>query len=117
MKSVQISLRALILVCFVSAATLLQAASPNTLTNQAVRKEVTKMIQNPELSKNGITSGDVIVNFKINEDNKVELINVASQHSYLKNFVKEKLQNKEVAVENPSTSQEYNIKISFETEQ
>ena len=116
MKTIQISLRAIALVCFISTATLLSAASPNALANQMVRKEVTKMIQNPELNKNGIKAGDVLVSFTINKENEVVLLDIASNHTYLKNFVKEKLHNQKVTTDNVGVGQEYNIKISFESE-
>ena len=116
MKTIQISLRAIALICFISTATLLQAASPNVATNQMIRKEVTKMVQNPQLIKNGIQAGEVIINFTINDANELVLLDVASRHPYLEKFVKEKLDRQKVGIENLSTGEEYNIKISFQAE-
>lgn len=81
-----------------------------------LRKEVARLVADVELSKNGISNADVWINFTFDENNKIVVLDVDTENTYLKTFIKEKLNDQKVKVNSLVQNQEYNIKISFASE-
>jgi hypothetical protein len=81
-----------------------------------LRKEVSKLVQDPELAKYGIEEAEVSVHFTIDEDNRLVVLNVASDIPYLEEFIKQRLDLKKISVAGLEAFVRYNVKISFESE-
>ena len=84
--------------------------------NEDLRKEVVKLIQNPELSKNGIQKAEVVISFTVKENGKIELLKVSANNEYIEDFVKERLEDQKVTVDGVAPKANYNLKVSFESE-
>ena len=112
MKTFQI-LVALSLTLFVCTSSF---ANVNALSpTSQLKKEVTKLVQNPELSKNGIKEADVKITFMINRVNEIVVLKVDTQNPYLETFIKEKLDNQKLDIDVP-TDTNFNITFSFNSE-
>lgn len=92
------------------------AANPAFGPTEKLRKEVARLVSDAELSENGINTADVWINFTLDENNKIIVLDVDTENSYLENFVKEKLEDKTIRINRLVQNTEYNIKISFATE-
>ncbi len=90
--------------------------SADVSPNSELRKEVAKLIKTPELSKKGIAETHAFINFMVNEDNEIVILNVVSDNDYIKEFVRESLNRKKVEADGLETFTEYNIKIAFRSE-
>lgn len=82
--------------------------------NAAVRAELTKMIQNPNLKANGLTEGDLYLQFKVKEDGEIQLLAINTDHDYLVKFAKEKLHNQKLDLKDVPPNSVYNLRIKFE---
>ncbi|MCO6477106.1 MAG: hypothetical protein J5I94_10825 [Phaeodactylibacter sp.] len=92
------------------------SAPADVSPNSELRKEVAKLIKAPELSKKGIAETHAFINFMVNEDNEIVVLNVVSDNDYIKEYVKESLNRKKVEADGLETFTEYNIRIAFRSE-
>ena len=82
-------------------------------TYNELRSDINYFVQNPQLKQHNILQEDVMISFKVNEQNQIELINVDSKTPYLKNFVINRLERQQVRTENTVKGKTYNVKVSF----
>ncbi|MFT4761151.1 MAG: hypothetical protein ACI9XO_001451 [Paraglaciecola sp.] len=90
-----------------------ESAKVARATYKELRSDVTYFVQNPKLKQNNILQEDVMISFIVNKQNRIELTNIDAKSSYLKRFVKSKLDRQEVRTENIVQGRTYNIKVSF----
>lgn len=87
-------------------------AHPTTLSDY-LRKEVTRLIQSPELLKNGIEVELVNVQFSINEKGYLEIIHVGTDNGYLKEWIFDSINHKKINLKAIEYSLEAIYQISF----
>lgn len=92
------------------------ASNPDFGPTDKLRKEVARLVSDVQLNKNGISAAEVWINFTLDEDNKIVVLGVDTESTYLENFVKEKLEDKTIRINSLVQNKEYNIKISFSSE-
>ncbi len=115
MKTIQSGLLSLVLVCCLFLSNTLSANNIVERQYQELKTEISKLVQNPQLYKNGISCNEEIsVKFKIDEAGEITLIAVKSNCKYLKKFVHEKLHSQVVDLKNYSPNTVYRVKIKFE---
>jgi|GEM_PF-2198516 len=85
----------------------------NNETTKELRKEVANLVQNPRLKEHNILDGEVFIKFTINDQKEINLLKVEAENSYLKNFVKERLNYRQIEVEGLEVGTTYNLTISF----
>ena len=90
-----------------------ESAEVARATYKELRSDVTYFVQNPKLKENNILQEDVLISFKVNDNNRIELINIDANSLYLKKFVTQHLERQEVRTENTVKGRTYNVKISF----
>ena len=113
MKTFRISF--ILALCFF-AASFTYATPTYEAPNSELRKEVVKLIKTPELSKKGIAETHAFINFTINEDNEIVVLNIVSDNEYIIGYIKESLDNQKVEAKGLTAFTEYNIKFSFRSE-
>lgn len=122
MKTFRILISTLSIAIFVSAnlfATNIGDEDKKTMAEKAratyneLRSDINYFVQNPQLKQHNILQEDVMISFKVNEQNQIELINVDSKTPYLKNFVINRLERQAVRTENTIKGKTYNVKVSF----
>ncbi|MCB0581181.1 MAG: hypothetical protein KDD10_17955 [Phaeodactylibacter sp.] len=92
-------------------------ASPAEVSpNSELRKEVARLIHAPELSKKGIAETQAFINFTVNEDNQIVVLNVVSDNEYIKEYIRECLNNQKVDASGLQAFAEYNIRVAFRSE-
>lgn len=101
---------------------LLNATTPDLNDNntyspgKSLRKELVKMMDRPELNKNGIKDAEAEVRFLVNEYNEVQVLSVTTDNPYLEAFIKNRLNGQKVNTAEVSAFTKYNLKISFASE-
>ncbi|HMQ46640.1 MAG TPA: hypothetical protein PKA00_03905 [Saprospiraceae bacterium] len=92
-------------------------ASPTAISDY-LRKEITRLIQSPELIKNGIDVELVNVQFIINEKGYLEITQVETDNGYLKGWIIESINHKKINLKAIEYSLEaiYQISFLFRTE-
>ncbi len=106
-----------VLVCCLFASSFAFAADSGGLNPQTqLRKEVAKLIHTPELSKNGIAETQAFINFTINEDNEIVVLNVIADNEYIKDYVTRSLNKRKINADGLEAFTEYNIKVAFRSE-
>lgn len=112
------TLKSGILSLLVIAATLFstQAYAGNIVENRnaAVRAELTKMIQNPNLKDHGLSEAELYIQFKVTEDGDIQLLAINTDNDYLVNFAKEKLHNQKLDLVDVPPNSVYNLRVKFE---
>lgn len=83
---------------------------------KSLRKELVKMMDSPELSKNGIKDAEAEVRFLINEYNEVLVLSVKTDNPYLESFIKNRLDGQKVNTAEVDVFTKYNLKVSFASE-
>ena len=115
MKTLKLSL---IGILFLSTTLFSTNLSAKDTTNYAstpdVRSELVKLIQNPNLKQHGITEADVQIQFTIEENGMINILNVKTGNDYLAAFIKEKLNNKKLTTKNVKEDLVYYLSIKFE---
>ena len=101
--------------CFL-AASFAFAAPVDAKPNSELRKEVAKLIKAPELSKKGISESYAFINFMVNENKEIVVLNVVSDSDYIKEHIKKSLEHQRVDAKGLDAFTEYNIKIAFRSE-
>ena len=112
MKTFRISF--VLAICFFAAS--FAFASPTITTNSELRKEVVKLIKTPELGKKGIAETHAFINFTINENNEIVVLNVVSDSEYIREYIENALNKQKVGTKGLDTFTEYNIKVAFRSE-
>ena len=112
MKTFQI-LVALSFVLFVSTSTF--ANETALRPDSQLKKEVARLVQNPELNKNGIKEAEVQITFMVNKANEIVVLKVDTPDQYLKTFIKQKLDNQRIDLDVPVDTS-FNITFSFHSE-
>jgi len=84
--------------------------------NSELRKEVVKLIQAPELSKEGIAETFAFINFTVNERNEIVVLNVVSDSDYIREYIKQRLNKQKVDATGLEAFTEYNVKVAFRSE-
>ncbi len=90
--------------------------SSKEVPTQDLRKEVFRLIQNPELSKHGIKAAEVFVQFEVDEKGQINVLEVKSESDYLKTFITKRLNRQTLNIDNVPDGVNYNIKVAFESE-
>ena len=99
-----------------STAVFAHTGTHGTADTKEVRKEVIRLIQTPELAKNGIKSADVFLQFTLEDDGTINVLNVKTDNEYLKNFITQQLDEQQLDIKSTSATTDYNIKIAFQSE-
>lgn len=99
-----------------STAVFANTGAPSAADTKEVRKEVVRLIQTPELAKNGIKSADVFIKFTVEDDGTINVLKVKTDNEYLKNFITEQLDEQQLDVKSATATTDYNIKIAFQSE-
>lgn len=82
----------------------------------ALRKEVARLVQAPELTKYGIEGSKAIINFTLNQDNEMVVLNVIADNTYIEDFIHQRLNNVKVKTKGLDQFMSYNISILFRSE-
>jgi len=114
MKTMRISLF-LVLSLFISTQTFANTM-PEDFNKQQLRRQVSRMIDAPKLSELGITKTYVFVNFEINKDNEIVVIEVVADDERLSRHVFESLNKRKVNTNGLTPDAAYNLKIAFQKE-
>ncbi len=94
------------------------AAAPDSITDaKNLRREVSRMIDAPDLNKMGVEETFVFVNFKVTENNEIIVLNVLGASDELCQTVKESLNHRKVSSVTADTEQEYNLRVNFVAEE
>ena len=87
------------------------ANHPTSMSN--IQSELIQSLDRAELDKNGIYKASAKVTFNIDGENKIHVLNVASEEAYLIDFVKNHLQGVKTSSK-LEKEKVYRINISFE---
>lgn len=87
--------------------------SPNA-TNNSLRNQLTKMVQNPNLQEHGLSEAELYLQFKVTEDGEILLLAVNTDSDYMLEFAKEKLHRKKIDLIDVPPNAVYTIRIKFE---
>ena len=113
MKTFRIS----IVLAFCLLATRFAFAAPAEVSpNSELRKEVARLIHAPELSKKGIAETYAFIHFTVNEDNEIVVLDVVSDSEYIREYIKQSLNNQKVGAEGLEAFTEYNMRVAFRSE-
>ena len=89
---------------------------PGATVNSELRKEVAKLVEAPALSKNGVAEAMAFINFTVNENYEIVVLNVVSEHEFIKEYITKSLNRQQVKIEGLQPYTEYNIKFEFRSE-
>lgn len=107
----------LLLALFTSAA-FVHAYSGDPKSDEAVKeelkKEIISFLKKPNLVGNDVKPCKVNVHFVINSKKQVRVIDIYTSNEYLKNFIENRLDNKEIKTEDVELKKTYLIPIKFE---
>lgn len=92
------------------------ANTPDNLDSRQLRRQVSRMIEAPELDELGISETYVFVNFEINENNEIVVLEVLADDERLSRHVFENLNKRKVNARGLEIEDTYNIKIAFRKE-
>ncbi len=111
MKTIRLLSFALIL----SLVSLSQSAFANNgddpQTTATLRKDIVKLVDNPDLEVNGIASEEVMLKFYLNNEQEIVVVDTGTDNAYLDSFIKNRLNYKRMK-ENAKAGF-YRIKITF----
>ena len=79
-----------------------------------LRTELVKMIQNPNLKENGIVKAEIQLQFTIGEKGEINVLKVNSESEYLNDFVRTKLNNQKINIDNINKEMVYYLVVKFE---
>ena len=86
----------------------------NPRTNNNLRSQVVKLIQNPNLLDHGITEAVIDIKFKIDDEGEIVLQELSSEYNYLIEFIKHKLHHQKIEITDQGKNQVYYLRINFE---
>jgi len=92
------------------------ATTPDDSDSRQLRRQVSRMIEAPELDHLGLSETYVFVNFEINENNEIVVLEVVADDERLSRHVFENLNNRKVNTRGLTAEDTYNLKIAFRTE-
>jgi hypothetical protein len=78
---------------------------------KTLRTEILNLVQDPQL-ENGYEE-TVYVQFMVNKNNEVVVLNVETDDNYLNSFVKNRMNYKTINAQNIEHNELYNIEITF----
>ena len=114
MKTFRIVFSALLLTAFVTASF---ASTPDSATAaKDLRREISKMIEAPNLEQLGMKETFVFINFKVNENNEIIVLNVLGVTDEICEQVKESINHRKVEGLGRDKAQEYNLRVNFVAE-
>jgi hypothetical protein len=86
-------------------------------SNKDLRREVSKMIDTPDLEAYGLTETMVFVNFTINENNEIIVLDVVSENDDIRETVFNSLNLRKVNTSGLEPEVNYTVKVAFRAEQ
>ena len=114
MKTSKLSLIGIILFSTIlfSSNSIAKSTVDTSATN--LRTELVKMIQNPNLKEHGIVEAEIHLQFTIGPKGEIKVLKVNSENKYLNDFVREKLNNQRINIENINKETVYYLVVKFE---
>lgn len=102
-----------VILLFAATIGLVTMANANTLPT-SFKEEITKNIDYPSFAQENMVEGEVWMKVTLNENSKVEIVDISSTNPELKEFVLAELN--DVTIENTSIKAEdiYFMKVKFE---
>lgn len=100
-------------------ASLFAKANPvidNTQGSESLRKAITRLMDNPELSKLGIKEAEAEIRFMIDEYQRVYVLEVITDNDDLAQLIKDRLHKKKVNADDIAFFTKYNVKVAFSSE-
>lgn len=82
----------------------------------SLRKAITRLMDNPELSKLGIKEAEAEICFMIDENQQVQVQEVITDNEDLAELIKKRLHNKKVNAEDIAFFTSYKVKVAFSSE-
>lgn len=114
MKTIRIVLSALLLTAFATASF---AYNPDSASaRKDLRREISRMIEAPDLNKMGVAETFVFINFRVNENNEIIVLNVLGVTDDICEQVKASINNRKVEGLGLDKAQEYNLRVNFVAE-
>lgn len=114
MKTFRIVLSAILLTAFATASF---ASNPDSASAaKELRREISRMIESPDLNQLGVEETFVFINFKVNENNEIIVLNVLGMTDEICELVKESIDHHKVAGLGLKADQEYNLRVNFVAE-
>ncbi|NUQ23919.1 MAG: hypothetical protein HUU34_08195 [Saprospiraceae bacterium] len=83
---------------------------------ESLRKAITRLMENPELSKLGIKEAEAEIRFIIDEYQHVQILEVITDNEDLAQLIKDRLHQKKVDAQYIEFFTKYNVKVAFSSE-
>ncbi|MFK8104377.1 MAG: hypothetical protein AB8G15_17750 [Saprospiraceae bacterium] len=107
----------LVLAMFLTTTTFANSSTPKELSpKQSLKKRVLSLLDKPELADHGIEKATVTIEFKINENNRIELSDIGTEDEYLKNYLNRCLQKEKAFVEDLEKGTTHSLTLIFISE-
>ena len=114
MKTFRIVFSALLLTAFATASF---ASTPDSVTaRKDLRREISRMLDAPDLDQLGLEETFVFINFKVDENNEIIVLNVLGVTDEICEQVKESINHRKVDGLGLDSNQEYNLRVNFVAE-
>lgn len=115
MKTFKSVLFAFFGVCiFLSTTTAHANSVPVVSSNNSLKMEVQKLVQNPNLLNAGIETAEITVKFKVNSQSEIVVLGAKTNSDYIAKFVTSKLDHSKINTDEFIPDTVYSVKLSFE---
>lgn len=99
---------------FITASTLQAEHGPET-SEQQLRTRIARLIDNPDADALSRDARDATIEFVINAQNKIVILEVHTRSPYLERFIKEKVNYRPAKVKGLVKLRPYMLSVTFET--
>lgn len=114
MKTIRIVFSTILLTAFVSAS--IASTPDSTSATEDLRREISRMIEAPDLIQLGMEETFVFINFKVDENNEIIVLNVLGVTDEICEQVKASIDHHKVEGLGLDKDQEYNLRVNFVAE-